>query len=124
MARAVPGRADRRGFDAAEITRLRREIESAWGAFDDIEQMDFAHRVRVVHGLSDTLPDAASAAARAGLGDLALALLDDAVDFPPPWASICGRWDLTLEMARAAVESIAWPEGEPWGEVPLVETAA
>ena len=124
MARAVPGRADRPGFDATEITRLRREIESAWGAFDDIEQMDFAHRVRVVHGLTDSLPDAASAAARAGLGRLALALLDDAASFPPPWESICGRWDLTLEMARAAVESIAWPEGEPWGELPLVGTAA
>jgi len=123
MARAIAGRADAPDFGAAEIMRLRREIESAWGAFDDIESMGSAHRLRVAESLSDTLPDAASVAARAGCGPLALALLDDAASFPPPWASICGRWDATLEAARAAVESVAWPDGEPWGELPLLRTA-
>lgn len=124
MVRAVPGSTATPGFESIEIVRLRREIESAWGAFDDIELMDFAHRVRVVEGLSGALPDAASAAARAGFGTMAIGLLDDAASFPPPWASICTRWDVTLDIAREAVLALAWPEGEPWGVLPVLGTVA
>jgi hypothetical protein len=93
------------GFESVEVTRLRREIESAWGAFDDIDQMTWDHRVLVVRYVVGALPDAASAAARAGHADLALRLLDDAAQFPPPWASICSGWDRALGASRAAVGS-------------------
>ena len=54
------------GFESVEVTRLRREIESAWSAFDDIDQMSWDHRVLVVRYVVGALPDAASTAARAG----------------------------------------------------------
>lgn len=112
------------GSESREIVRLRREIESAWQAFDDIELMSWEHRVLVVRGVVGSLPDAASAAARAGHGAFALQLLRDAARFPPPWASICTKWDLALEMSTEAVEAVAWPDGEPFGVVPVGESAA
>jgi len=93
------------GFESVEVTRLRREIESAWGAFDDIDQMTWDHRVLVVRYVVGTLPDAASAAARAGHAGLALRLLADAAQFPPPWASLCSGWRQALAASVAAVES-------------------
>ena len=101
------------GFDSVEITALRREIESAWGAFDDIEEMSWEHRVLVVRGVVGALPDAANAAARAGWGDVALSLLRDAQQFPPPWARICTKWQTALELSVEAVECLVWPEGWP-----------
>jgi len=106
------------GFESVEVTRLRREIESAWGAFDDIDQMGWDHRVLVVRYVIGALPDAASAAARAGHAGLALRLLDDAVQFPPPWASICTGWVRALAASRAAVEfrdAPVWVDDEPVG---------
>ncbi|ROS59646.1 hypothetical protein EDF38_2502 [Frigoribacterium sp. PhB160] len=108
------------GWESREIVELRREIESAWGAFDDIELMTWDHRVLVVRGVMGALPDAANAAARAGYGAAALSLLRDAQAFPPPWASICTKWDLVLEHAREAVECVAWPDGAPFGVLPTV----
>jgi len=107
-----------RGFESVEVTRLRREIESAWGAFDDIDQMAWDHRVLVVRYVIGALPDAASAAARAGHAGLALRLLDDAARFPPPWASICTGWVRALAASRAAVEfrdAPVWVDDEPAG---------
>ncbi|NIJ06193.1 hypothetical protein [Frigoribacterium faeni] len=92
------------GFESVEVTRLRREIESAWGAFDDIDQMSWDHRVLVVRYVVGALPDAASTAARAGHSGLALRLLADAAEFPPPWASICTGWQEALAASVAAVE--------------------
>jgi hypothetical protein len=106
------------GFESVEVTRLRREIESAWGAFDDIDQMAWDHRVLVVRYVIGALPDAASAAARAGHAGLALRLLDDAAAFPPPWASICTGWVRALAASRAAVEfrdAPVWVDDEPAG---------
>ena len=106
------------GFESVEVTRLRREIESAWGAFDDIDQMAWDHRVLVVRYVIGALPDAASAAARAGHAGLALRLLDDAAQFPPPWASICTGWVRALAASRAAVEfrdAPVWVDDEPVG---------
>jgi len=106
------------GFESVEVTRLRREIESAWGAFDDIDQMGWDHRVLVVRYVIGALPDAASAAARAGHARLALRLLDDAARFPPPWASICTGWERALGASRAAVEfrdAPVWVDDEPVG---------
>jgi hypothetical protein len=108
------------GFESVEVTRLRREIESAWGAFDDIDQMTWDHRVLVVRYVVGALPDAASAAARAGHADLALRLLADAGQFPPPWASICSGWQQALAASVAAVESRhapLWVDAEPTGAV-------
>lgn len=101
--------------EATEIVRLRREIESAWGAFDDIEQMEWSHRVLVVRSIVGSLPDAASAASRAGHAEFARQLLHDAAEFPPPWASICSKWDAALAMSVEAVEAAAWSESEPLG---------
>jgi hypothetical protein len=106
------------GFESVEVTRLRREIESAWSAFDDIDQMAWDHRVLVVRYVIGALPDAASAAARAGHAGLALRLLDDAARFPPPWASICTGWVRALAASRAAVEfrdAPVWVDDEPAG---------
>jgi hypothetical protein len=101
--------------ESTEIVRLRREIESAWGAFDDIEQMEWSHRVLVVRSIVGSLPDAASAAARAGHGEFAGQLLRDATQFPPPWASICSKWDAALAMSIEAVEATADSESELLG---------
>ena len=103
--------------ESMEIVRLRREIESAWGAFDDIELMEWDHRVLVVRSIVGSLPDAASAAARAGHGDFALQLLHDAALFPPPWASICSKWDAALAMSVEIVESLACSESELLGQL-------
>jgi hypothetical protein len=86
------------GFESVEVTRLRREIESAWGAFDDIDQMAWDHRVLVVRYVIGALPDAAR--------------------FPPPWASICTGWVRALAASRAAVEfrdAPVWVDDEPAG---------
>ncbi|MBP1242267.1 hypothetical protein ABID92_002439 [Frigoribacterium sp. PvP120] len=101
------------GFDSDEITRLRREIDSAWGAFDAIDEMTWEHRVLVVRYVVGALPDAANAAARAGWGEAALSLLHDALAFPPPWAGICTKWEHALRVSIEAVECVAWPEGWP-----------
>jgi hypothetical protein len=115
------------GFESVEVTRLRREIESAWGAFDDIDQMAWDHRVLVVRYVIGALPDAASAAARAGHADLALRLLDDAAQFPPPWASICSGWERALAGSRAAVEfrdAPVWVDDEPAGTASAAHSVA
>jgi hypothetical protein len=101
------------GFDSVEITSLRREIESAWGAFDAVDEMSWEHRVLVVRYVVGALPDAASAAARAGHGEAALSLLHDALAFPPPWAEFCTKWEHAVRVSIEAVECVAWPEGWP-----------
>lgn len=76
-----------------EIADLENALTSAFHAFDAIEEMDFAHRVRVVDEISGIVPEAAAAAARAGYGDSAERVLLAAAGCPPAWASICQRWD-------------------------------
>ncbi|WP_345374167.1 hypothetical protein [Frondihabitans cladoniiphilus] len=102
----------------ATIRALECQLATAYHAFDDIEAMSWEHRVRVVDELTSAVPDAASAAARAGHGPWASRVVRSAATRRPAWSTICTRWDGLIAASYEAIESApvfledVWSEGD------------
>ena len=90
-----------------EIILLQSALRSAFHAFDDIARMTMEHRVRVVYDVTGVVPDAASAAARAGHGTWAEALVREAADHRPSWSSLCRKWDTMIDSGLDAISASA-----------------
>ncbi|BDZ50074.1 hypothetical protein GCM10025867_23150 [Frondihabitans sucicola] len=91
----------------AEIKSLEFCLTTAFHAFDDIDRMTMEHRVRVVNDVTGTVPDTASAAARAGHAEWAVSVVRAASERRPAWSSLCSRWDAMIASSLDAISASA-----------------
>jgi hypothetical protein len=89
-----------------EIKDLECALTSAFHAFDDIEMMTMAHRIRVVNDVTGAVPDAASAAANAGYARWAASVVRAAAERRPGWSVLCGRWDAMIDASLDAISAV------------------
>ena len=88
------------------LALLERSLTTAFHAFDDIDRMTLPHRSRVVDDVTGTVPDAASAAARAGYPDWAAAIVRSAAERRPAWSSLSSRWDAMIQASLDAISAV------------------
>lgn len=95
-----------------EIRRLERALHTAFHAFDDISEMDLAHRARVVTEITGDVLEASALAGHGAHSAWAATVLLLAAQNPPAWASLCQRWDDAIDAGLALVAADARPQLE------------
>jgi hypothetical protein len=124
------GSAERPGALPASILRLEGDLRTAIHAFDDAfdelpagtdahgTELAGDHRARIVDDVTGVVLDAASAAARAGHGDLATLAVWNAAERRPAWAALSPAWDALIAASHAAIAAVA--VGEAAAEPPTI----